>query len=155
VASLGVSQGFSAIKEARMGWYRIDPETGQPLQDHHSALSRPPDFVLLNAVPGEDDEEVACYFGDGPSDMGFSFTGEVREMLPSGASLSPDEVRGLLLGGKVPARLGAISGELRQAVKAFWADIDGCYEDDWDRRALETERRWVCESVVERFCNEE
>jgi hypothetical protein len=34
-----------------MGWWRIDPESGNPAEDTASAMSRPPDFVLLNAVP--------------------------------------------------------------------------------------------------------
>lgn len=30
-----------------MGWHKIDPQTGEPAKDAHSALSREPDFVLL------------------------------------------------------------------------------------------------------------
>jgi hypothetical protein len=51
------------------GWWRIDPKTGKPLEQERSKLSRPPDFVLLNAVPGVDDSADASYLGDGPGDM--------------------------------------------------------------------------------------
>src|SRR5262245_37453256 len=103
----------------RMGWYQIDPATGKALQGKPSSLSRPPDFVLLNAVPGADDEENACYLGDGPWDMGISLLDEMRALLPAGEQLSPDEARALLLKQRIPARLKAKTSDLRKTVKAF------------------------------------
>ena len=59
-----------------MGWYRIDPATGKAAKEGHSKLSRPPEVVLLNAVPGVDDDEAHCYLGDGPWDMASTLRGE-------------------------------------------------------------------------------
>jgi hypothetical protein len=44
-----------------MGWHKIDPKTGKPAKNSPSALSQPPDFVLLNAIPGVDDNEIDCW----------------------------------------------------------------------------------------------
>src|SRR5688572_12405024 len=99
-----------------MGWYRIDPETGKPLSGP-SSLSQPPDFVLLNAVPGAHDDEVAWYLGDGPWDMGSELVKQLRELLPADR-LSPDEARKVILDGKTPRRLSVAGTDLRQAVQA-------------------------------------
>jgi hypothetical protein len=121
-----------------------------PLEGSSSSLSRPPDFVLLNAVPGVDDDAEACYLGDGPSDMVSTLPGEVAEVV--GRSWSADEVRRLFLESRLPAGIGATEGkELRSIVQAFWDDIDGCYEDSWERGALPAEKRWVCEEAVARL----
>ena len=89
-----------------MGWWRIDPETGMPQEGASSALSRPPDFVLLNAVPGVDDEADACYLGDGPSDMVSTMPDEIGSIVGSRVRWSADEVRGLFAEG----RAGRVGG---------------------------------------------
>jgi hypothetical protein len=138
-----------------MGWWRIDPETGYPAENAASSLSRPPVFVLLNAVPGVDDESGACYLGDGPSDMVSTIPAEVAGILGGPASWSAGEVRELFLSGRVPPGVGAeLARKLRAAVDEFWADIDGCYEDDWDRPAGPVARRWICEELVSRLVRE-
>jgi hypothetical protein len=135
-----------------MGWWRIDPETGFPAEGAASALSRPPDFVLLNAVPGTDDVSGACYLGDGPSDMVSTMPAEVTGILGGPVPWSAEQVRDLFLRGRVPPGVEAIvARKLRVAVDEFWADIDGCYEDDWDRPAGPAERRWICEELVDRL----
>jgi hypothetical protein len=134
-----------------MGWYRIDPNTGLSLATP-SSLSKPPDFVLLNAVPGADADDAACYLGDGPWDMGSGFVTELRELLAKDDPLTREEASRLILDAAVPPRLRAAGGTLCRAVKAFWADIDGCYEDDWDRPARQAEKRWICENVVQQLC---
>jgi hypothetical protein len=136
-----------------MGWWKIDPETGFPVKDAHSALSHPPDFVLLNAVPGVDSEDAACYLGDGPWDMASTVPGEVEAVIGAGRSLSAEELRDLLLRRAVPAsvadRRPEITAQLLQVVDAFWKDIDDCYEFDWERPTRPAEKRWVCEYAVE------
>lgn len=136
-----------------MGWWKIDPETGKPLANARSALSRPPEMVLLNAVPGVDDEETACYLGDGPWDMASTMPGEIEEVTGDAIRLSDDQLRDLLLRRAVPPAMATgqpeIGPRLLQVVDAFWSDIDGCYEDDWERPARAAEKRWVCEYVVE------
>jgi hypothetical protein len=134
-----------------MGWYKIDPATGKPLNNSPSALSKPPDFVLLNAVPGVDDEEAATYLGDGPWYMASTVCGELAEALPNLKALSDDQLRDLLLNRKLPpGTADAETGdEVLDIVDAFWDDIDSCYEDDWDRPANAAEKRWVCEYVIE------
>lgn len=131
-----------------MGWWRIDPETGMPL-DAPSALSQPPDFVLLNAVPEVDADEEAFYLGDGPWDMASTVPDEI-EAVAGAIRLTEEELRDLLLRRVVPSRAGqeAAAGLLR-VVDALWQDVDGCYEDDWDRKARPAEQRWVCEYAVQ------
>ncbi len=64
-----------------MGWWRIDPETGMPLANSPSALSKPPDFVLLNVAPGVDDDTEASYLGDGTWDMASKLPSELQWLL--------------------------------------------------------------------------
>jgi len=136
-----------------MGWWKIDPDSGMPAKDTHSALSRPPDFVLLNAVPGVDREEAACYLGDGPWDMASTVPDEIVAVIDGALSLSDDQLRDLLLRRVVPPSVAGVGPEigaqLLQVVDAFWQDIDGCYEDDWERPARTAEKRWICEYVLE------
>src|SRR4051812_33947985 len=84
-----------------MGWWRIDPDTGMPLKDGHSKLSRP-DLVLLNAVPGVDDNEAACYLGDGPWDMSSTMPAEIAAATGDALFLSDDQLRDLLLRRVLP-----------------------------------------------------
>lgn len=136
-----------------MGWHKIDPKTGAPAKDAQSALSQPRDFVLLNAVPGVDDDDADCYLGDGPWDMASTVPGEIEAATGDAVQFSDDELRELLLQRSVPAGVGGerseIGVKLLQLVDAFWRDIDSCYEDDWERPAKPAEKQWICENVVE------
>jgi hypothetical protein len=135
-----------------MGWWRIDPETGKPAEDGHSKLSRPPDFVLLNAVPGVDTDDEAHYLGDGPWDMAADTARHIRELVGSEQVLPPNEVRALCFRQAVPPGLAGLGPDARtrllQLVEQFWADIDWCYDEDWERPARPAERRWVCEYLI-------
>jgi hypothetical protein len=133
-----------------MGWHKIDPKTGAPPEHAQSALSRPPDFVLLNAVPGIDDDKAECYLGDGPWDMASAVPGEIEAVLGKTARLSDDQIRDLLLRRAVPSGLPRSKAgvKLLQVVDAFWRDIDSCYEEDWDRPAKPAEKHWICEDVI-------
>src|SRR5262245_36192286 len=127
-----------------MGWHKIDPKTGASPNEAQSALSQPPDFVLLNAVPGVDDNETDCYLGDGPWDMASTVPAEIEAVLGKGQQLSDEEVRALLLNRVVPKGVGSarsdLGKKLLKVVEAFWQDIDSCYQDDWDRGAKPAER---------------
>jgi hypothetical protein len=135
-----------------MGWHKIDPKTGAPAKDAHSKLSQPPDFVLLNAVPGADDNDADCYLGDGPWDMASTVPAEIKEVIGDLSQLSDEQIRELLLRRVVPSSVGGdksdIGVKLLHVVDAFWSDIDSCYEDDWDRPAKPDEKRWICENVL-------
>ena len=136
-----------------MGWWKIDPETGMPAKDSHSALSRPPDFVLLNAVPGVDDDDAACYLGDPPWDLASTIPGEVEAVTGAALSLSDEQLRDLLMRRVVPPSVidarPEIEARLLQVADLFWQDIDELYEDDWGRAARPAEKRWVCQYAVE------
>jgi hypothetical protein len=141
-----------------MGWWRIDPETGMPAEAP-SRLSQPPDFVLLNAVPGADDDAEAHYLGDGPWDMAADTARQIEAVLGPARQLSEDEVRRLLLERQLPPGVegmgpGAADRLLRIADE-LWRDIDTCYEDDWGRPARPAERRWVCEYAIASLNREE
>jgi hypothetical protein len=137
-----------------MGWWKIDPYTGMPAEGAKSSLS-PPGAVLLNAVPGADDEEGAHYLGDGPWDMVASYMGKILEDLGAAAPLSDSEARTLLMGKAWSPRLEAlprgVRGRVVKLVEELWADVDWCYDEDWERPARPAERRWVCEYAVQRL----
>jgi hypothetical protein len=136
-----------------MGWWRIDPETGMPAEGARSKLSRPPEFVLLNAVPGVDDEAEAYYLGDGPWDMAAAAANDVGQLLGAAPRPSDDELRRLFLERVLPAALAGLDSRsadrLLQVVDEMWKDVDGCYEDDWERPARPAEKKWVCEYAVD------
>src|SRR5262245_51285612 len=129
-----------------MGWWRIDPETGMPAKDAASRLSRPPEFVLLNAVPGVDDDSQAHYLGDSPWDFAADTARQVKALLGASESLSAEEVRRLFLDRVPPERLrgsGPKAAKLLQIVEAMWADVDDVYQEEWGRPTRAAERRWV------------
>jgi hypothetical protein len=142
-----------------MGWWRIDPATGKPARESSSKLSRPPNFVLLNAVPGVDDEQEAHYLGDGPWDMAYLAVQRIRKVLGARQPPTAEEARGLFLNRAIPASLGKIAprlaARLLEAVVGMWKSVDGCYEDDWERAARPAERRWVAEYAVKRLTTAE
>ena len=91
-----------------MGWWRIDPDTGQPLPEGRSKLSRPPDLVLLNAVPGVDGSEEAHYLGDGPWDMVDDAVREVEALLGDRPRPSGEEARRLFRDRVIPPGLAGL-----------------------------------------------
>jgi hypothetical protein len=131
-----------------MGWWKIDPQTGKPVKDARSALGRAPESVLLNAVPGVDDEAAACYLGDAPWDIASTVPKKLAAATDGARALSDDQLRDLFLRRAVPPGVAEAAAQLLRVVDAFWSDIDGCYEDDWERPARPAEKRWVCEYVV-------
>lgn len=140
-----------------MGWWRIDPTTGEPASDSRSKLSQPPDFALLNAVPGIDDEKEAHYLGDGPWDMVFSAVSSIGKVLGAKQQFTEEEARGLFFKRIIPASLAVLppklARELVQIVDEMWKDVDGCYEDDWERPVRPLEKRWIGEYAVSRLTN--
>jgi hypothetical protein len=136
-----------------MGWWRIDPDTGLPLPEGRSKLSRPPDFVLLNAVPGVDDGEEAHYLGDGPWDMVDDTIREIKALLGDRPRPSGEEARRLFRDRVIPPGLAGLgrgdAERLLRAVEELWADLDDCYEWDWGRPPRPAEKKWLCEAAVE------
>ena len=133
-----------------MGWWPIDPQTGQYVEGKASSLSKPPEFVLLNAVPGADDEEGANYLGDGPSDMVSTLPKELADITDC-SGWSADDIRRLFLQDKSPPQVAPeVADQLREVVAAFWKDINWCYEEDWERGATAAEKYWICEEIVSR-----
>src|SRR5262249_811118 len=142
-----------------MGWWPIDPETGECVKDARSRLSRSPEFVLLNAVPGVDASESTHYLGDGPLDMAYSLSCEIKELLSNTQPPAPlptkAEATKLFMDRVLPPNRSGLGVEtterLLQLVDETWADVDECYEFDWDRAARPAERKWVCEYAVQRL----
>ena len=142
-----------------MGWWPIDPETGECVQGARSELSRSPEFILRNAVPGVDDSDSTHYLGDGPLDMAYSLSGEVKELLANTQPPTPlptkAEATKLFIDRVLPPSLSGLGAEtterLLQLVDETWADVDDCYEFDWDRAARPAERKWVCQYAVQRL----
>lgn len=135
-----------------MGWWRIDPATGKPAKGAKSRLSQPPDRVLLNAVPGVDDDDEAHYLGDGPWDMVASYVGKIEGVFGRSARPSAAEARKLFLDRVLPKAMQSLRAASRQQIlrliEAMWADIDWCYDEDWERPARPAERKWICEYAV-------
>jgi hypothetical protein len=133
-----------------MGWWKIDPETGAPAKDARSTLSRAPEFVLLNAVPGADNDASAVYLGDAPWNVASTIPKKLAAVPGLMTTLTDEQLRELFLLRVVPPGVAGTEATLQllQIVDEFWSDIDGCYEDDWERAARPEERRWVCEYVV-------
>lgn len=134
-----------------MGWWKIDPSTGAPIDDP-SALSDD-QVILLNAVPGVDDDGASHYLGDGPLDMAYSLSIELRESLGDTTKVSAVAALKWLLDGVPLADLveaGIVADESRRVAEAFWDDVDSCYEDDWNRKALPAERRLIAQHAADR-----
>jgi hypothetical protein len=136
-----------------MGWWRIDPETGKPAERGRSKLSRPPGFVLLNAVPGADDSEEAHYLGDGAWDMVDDTVRQIKELLGERPRPSEEEARRLFWDRTIPPSLSALGRQatrsLLKLVEDMWADLDDCYDWDWNRPPRPAEKKWLCEGAVE------
>jgi hypothetical protein len=136
-----------------VGWWRIDPESGKPAKDARSRWSRPPEFVLLNAVPGVDDDADASYLGDGPWNVAEDMARAIESAMGAHGRLSEAEARLLLMERRIPAAfpesdVWALS-RLLALVDEMWKYVDECYLEDWGRPARAAERRWVCEYAVQ------
>ena len=84
--------------------------------------------------------------------MASTLPDEVATVVGPGFVWSADQVRELFLQDRIPPGIGGPNASiLRKVVEAFWADIDTCYDDDWERKALPSEKRWICEGIVEQF----
>jgi hypothetical protein len=133
-----------------MGWWRIEPETGMPAKGAHSKLSQPPDFVLLNAVPGVDDDAEAHYLGDSPWDLAADTARQIQALLGSSRCPVGQEARRLLLDRAAPQGIGEPHAtQLLQLVEAMRRDVDECYQEVWGRPMRPAEWRWVCEYAVQ------
>ena len=132
-----------------MGWWPIDPATGMPVEDASSSLSQPPDFVLLNAVPGVDDDAEVSYLGDGPWDMASTLPAELAAAMGGPLTWSAEEIQGLFLEDRIPAGAEGKADELRAIVSAMWRDVDSCYEDDWERPSNASEKKWVLQYAID------
>lgn len=130
-----------------MGWWKIDPETGMPTKDT-SKMSKP-GSVILNAIPGVDDDADACYTGDAPWDYAVDAAGQLRGLLGESAAFSGEEASRLFLDRIAPAWVdaGEVSEVLR-IVDGLWSDIDDLYEEDWERKARPVEKRVVVDQVA-------
>jgi hypothetical protein len=134
-----------------MGWWKIDPSTGAPLDEPSASSSD--EVILLNAVPGVDDDGEAHYLGDGPLDMAYSLSNELRDLLGDSTEVAAVDALKWLLDGAPLAALGEsamTAAEIQRLAEGFWDDVDSCYEDDWDRKALSAERRFIAQHAVER-----
>src|SRR5262249_42651148 len=146
----------SLTRRAPMGWWRIDPDTGMPQQDSRSKLSTP-DWVLLNAVPGVDDEQEAYYLGDFPCDCAADMADELAAFLRRHRLLCPtlEELMALVLDGVVPPSFSPVGKrpvkELLTSQDELWAAIDGAYQEDWGRPARRRERAAACREYLERL----
>src|SRR5262245_32443543 len=134
-----------------MGWWRIDPETGMPAKDAASRLSRPPEVVFPNALPGVDGDSQAHYLGDSARGFAADTARQGQALLGPAESLSAGEGRRLFLDRVPPERLrgsGPKAAKLLQIVEAMWADVDDVYQEEWGRPTRAAERRWVGEYAV-------
>lgn len=133
-----------------MGWWKIDPATGQPLPNEPS-LASSPDVVVLNAIPGVDDLPQASYLGDVNGDFASEQAKELIALMGT-ASLNDAELRELMLLSIAPANWpDALVTRALASVDAFWRDLDTAYDDDWERPANEAERRWTTEYILQAY----
>ena len=134
-----------------MGWYRIDPETGQPLADTYSKASTP-DLLWENAFPGVDNDPDAFYFGDGPMDMADGAAKDAEAVLRGRVSPTETDLRALFADRQFGDSLRGLDAQavelLLQIVAEFWDNIDWCYEEDWERPARDPERKVALEWAV-------
>ena len=136
-----------------MGWWRIDPETGKPAKDACSKLSQPNKFLLLNAIPGVDDDAEAHYLGDEPWDLAAYSARQVRELLGPSRSLADEEARGLFLERQLPQGIAdswqePLAAQLLQIVDSMRRNVDDCYQEAWRRPIRPAEWHWVIAYVV-------
>jgi hypothetical protein len=103
-----------------------------------SKASPSPDHTLLNAVPGVDDEEGACYLGDGPLDIVDVYAGQIAEMVGD-CRFAEEEAWRLVAERVTPPSFRDVEpvalADILQGFEQMWADVDWCYEEDWGRPA--------------------
>jgi hypothetical protein len=116
-----------------MGWWRIDPETGMPVPSG-----------------GENPEDAgACYAGDTPCDAVSYSVDDLQEVLGEDEEFSPEEAASLVFDRVVPDWVDpAKAADVLRVVDEMWAEVDGCYEEDWGRKARPPERRVAGEEAV-------
>jgi len=138
-----------------MGWYRIDPTTGDPLPHTYSNPSTP-NFRLENALPGVDDDPDAFSFGDEPMDMADWAADDAAAVLPSRVRPTEAELTALFTDRRIGGSLGGLTPDevasLLRIVDEFWENIDWCYGEAGDRPAREPERRQSVRWAVGRLC---
>jgi hypothetical protein len=132
-----------------MGWWKVNPKTGKPLKTP-SKLSKP-GHVLLNAVPGIDDDPKACLLGDPPFDALDMATDSIRGLAPAKSKVSKEEWEAFALKRKVPAALKPHGAELREIAAGMWEEIQESYEDDLDRKLRKSEKALLVKLFIERL----
>ena len=91
--------------------------------------------------------------------MAYSLSCEIKYLLANTQPPTPlptkAEATNLFMDRVLPPSLSGLGAEtterLLQLVDETWADVDDCYEFDWDRAARPAERKWVCEYAVQRL----
>jgi hypothetical protein len=90
--------------------------------------------VLLNAVPGVDDDEEAHYLGDGPWDMMYSAVTKITALLEGRPLPTAAEARALFMERRLQGSLAKLPPEtvvlLLPLVADMWKNVDYCYDDD-------------------------
>lgn len=134
-----------------MGWWKINTPSRGQIDPTHVTGSR-----LLNAVPGEDTCENH-YNGDEPADsMGVALDEVLALMgipIPRPGSdetvsgVSKQQILDLFLHLKVPERFTDNGEQLLAVVKETWREIDGQYEEEWNRPPYPEERMGICSFV--------
>ena len=115
---------------------------------------------LLALLGGEKVPDTFSHFlGDGPLDMAYLLSGEIKDLFANTQPPTPlptkAEATKLFMDRVLPPSLSGLGAEtterLLQLVDETWADVDDCYEFDWDPAARPAERKWVCEYAVQRL----
>jgi hypothetical protein len=122
-----------------MGWWKVESTTGMPLRNGKSKRSADR-CVVLNALPGVDDDKNACLIGDGPLDMIDVAIAKIRPLIPTGVQIPHSEWMQLATKKQVPTSLKSSTKDIKHIVVALWDNVYGCYEDDWDRKPRLAER---------------
>lgn len=129
-----------------MGWWAIDPATGQPWD---------PTEPSIDSQLDEDGQEYLL--GDPPWDYAEDAVDQIVEAYPEITQLSTKQLRLAFARSKARRHESSISSVIRDTfddtLNEMWQDIDEAYHEAVSRPTKPEERRWIIEHMIE-YMNE-
>ena len=130
-----------------MGWWIIDPDTGQP-----PVNSTGPKDSFIESELDEFDQTISV-LGDPPCDYATDAVDRIQNAYAHIENLTSEQLQALFraerLHGTVESERPLDHDEIHEIVEPMWEEIDEAYREILDRPANAAERRWIGEYMIE------